>query len=128
MYNYNKSNYSAPTVLGIPEKWERVLCYAGVWVTGILFLLIEHRNQTVRRHAAQSTVIFGVLGILGFLASALGGLLGHVWVIGWLFGLGFGLISALIGIVAFAAWILLMLLAYAGPKTFISGPRYERYM
>lgn len=128
MYNYNRSNYSAPTVLGIPEKWERVLCYVGGWITGILFLLIEQRNQTVRRHAAQSTVVFGALSILGFLVGALGGLLSHIWFIGPIFALGFGLIGGLIGIVMFAAWVVLMLLAYASSKTFLSGPRYERYM
>lgn len=128
MYKYNQSNYSAPTVLGIPEKWERVLTYVGGWVTGILFLLIEHRNQAVRRHAAQSTVVFGALSILGFLVHALGGLLSQIWVIGPIFGLIGGFIGGLIGIIMFAAWVVLMLLAYASAKTFLAGPRYERYL
>ena len=50
---YNRGQYTSPTVLGIDEKWERVLCYLGVWVTGLIFLVIEQRNQTVRRHAMQ---------------------------------------------------------------------------
>ena len=132
MYNYNQSNYSAPTVLGIPERWERVLTYVGGWITGIIFLLIERRNETVRRHAAQSTIVFGGLSILGWIVSTLGHLtgfaLGNVWVLGGLLGFGFGAIGLLIGIVMFVAWVGLMILAYSSAKTFIAGPRYDRYM
>ena len=128
MYNYNQNNYSAPTTLGIPERWERVLTYLGGWLTGIIFLLVEQRNQTVRRHAAQSTLIFGVLNILGFLVQILGGALGHLPLVGWLFDFGFGTVGALIGFVTFVAWVGLMVLAYFSAKTFFTGPRYERYM
>ncbi|SRR5579875_2086326 len=124
MYNqYNQYNrpgqYQGPTTLGISERWERVLCYAGVWVTGLIFLLIEQRNQTVRRHAAQSVVVFGALSLLGIIAGWLSG----IWVIGFIFGL----IASLIGAVSFALWILLMVLAYFSPNTFISGPRFTRF-
>lgn len=128
MYNYNQSNYSAPTVLGIPERWERVLTYVGGWITGIIFLLIERRNETVRRHAAQSTIVFGGLSILAWLASSLGWALGHIWVIGGIFSFGFGAIGWIIGLVTFVAWVALMILAYGSAKTFIAGPRYDRYM
>ena len=128
MYNYNQNNYSAPTTLGIPERGERVLCYAGFWVTGIIFLLIERRNQTVRRHAAQSTVVFGGLSILGWIVGLLGGALSHIWVVGPVLGFGFGAIGWILGLVTFVAWIGLMILAFSSAKTFIAGPRYERYM
>lgn len=127
MYNYNQNNYSAPTTLGIPERWERVLCYVGGWITGIIFLLIEQRNETVRRHAAQSTLVFGGLSILGFIVKVIGGLLGHIWVVGGLFAFGFGAIGWLIGLVTFVAWVGLMILAYGSAKTIFTGPRYERY-
>ena len=128
MYNYNRSDYSAPTTLGIPERWERVLTYLFGWVTGIIFLLVEQRNQTVRRHAAQSTLIFGALSILGFVVGVLGGALGHIPLIGWIFGAGFGLVGGLIGVVWFVAWIGLMILAYFSAKTLLTGPRYERFL
>lgn len=128
MYNYNQNNYSAPTTLGIPERWERLLCYVGGWVTGIIFLLIEQRNQTVRRHAAQSTIVFGGLTILGWIVSLLGGALSHIWVVGGILGFGFGAIGWVLGVIGFIAWITLMILAFTSPKTFLTGPRYERYM
>jgi uncharacterized membrane protein len=116
MYN-PRSGYSAPTVLGIDEKWERVLCYVFGWVSGLIFLLIENKNATVRRHAVQSIVVFGTLSIL---AAVLGWLSG-IWVIGLLFGL----LKVLVGLVTFAAWVLLMIAAYASPATFV--PASNRY-
>jgi uncharacterized membrane protein len=45
------------------------LCYAGWWVTGLVFLFAERRNQEVRFHAAQSLVVFGVLSAGLFLCG-----------------------------------------------------------
>lgn len=125
MYNYNQRNrLSSPTVLGIDERWERVLCYAFVWVSGLVFLVIESKNSTVRRHAWQSIVVFGSLSLLGAVVHLFGSALSAaIPVIGPLFGLGFGLIGGLIGLVTFALWILLMVLAFISPETFIRGPR-----
>lgn len=119
MYNYNpRGQYSSPTVLGIPERWERVLCYVLGWVTGLIFLLIEQRNQAVRRHAMQSLVVFGGLSILGFLL----GILSHIWVIGFVFAL----IGSILGTVGIILWIVLMILAFVSPATFIN-PGPSRY-
>jgi len=41
-----------------------LLCYLGVWVTGIIFLIIERRNKIIRFHAMQSLVTFGILHII----------------------------------------------------------------
>jgi uncharacterized membrane protein len=119
---------SSETSLGLDERWERVLCYLGLWVTGLIFLFIERKNQVVQRHARQSVVIFGGLGILWWLTGALGSLLGHIWLIGGLFGFGFGLLGWVVGLVTFVAWIGLMLLAYSSPKTLFVGPRWERIL
>ena len=128
MYNSNYSDYGHATTLGISEKWERVLAYLLGWVSGLILLLVERRNQTVRRHAAQSTLIFGVLSILGWLVSLFGGFTGQIPFIGPVFGWGFGLIGGLITLVTIVAWIGLMLLAYFSPNTFISGPRSSRFL
>ena len=116
---YNR-NYSNPTSLGIDERWERVLAYAGIWISGLILLFIEQRNQTVRRHAMQSVMIFGALGLIGLL----GGLLSNIWVIGFFFGL----IGSIAGLLTFVLWILLMVLAYFNPNTIFVGPRNARYV
>ncbi len=117
MYN---QNYSSPTTLGIQERWERVLAYAFIWVSGLILLFVEQRNQTVRRHAMQSVVIFGSLGLIGLL----GGMMSHIPIIGFVFGL----LAGLVGFVTFALWILLMVLAYFSPNTIFVGPRNARYV
>lgn len=110
MYS-RRSGYSQPTVLGISEKWERVLCYLGIWVTGLIFLIIEHKNVNVRRHAAQSLVIFSILSVTLFAV----GLLSKILVIGFFFGL----LHAAFWAIGFFVWLFLMVAAYFSPKTFL---------
>src|SRR5215831_6049169 len=98
---YRRDQFTSPTVLGIDEKWERVLCYLGIWVTGLIFLVIEQRNQTVRRHAMQSLVVFGTLSVAGLLL----GVLSHIPLIGLIF---FAL-GGLVGLLTLVLWILLMI-------------------
>lgn len=54
---------SEPTSTGVDARLASVLCYAGWWVTGLVFLFAERRHQNVRFHAAQSLIVFGVLSI-----------------------------------------------------------------
>jgi uncharacterized membrane protein len=126
MYN-PRSHYSAPTALGIDERLERVLCYVGLWVTGLIFLVLERRNATVRRHAMQSLLVFGTLSVILFILSLFGGALGAIPLIGWVFGIGFGLIHGLVWIAGAILWVFLMIAAWFSPATFI-GDRYTRYV
>jgi uncharacterized membrane protein len=123
---YDSSSHE--TSLGLDERWERVLCYLGLWVTGLIFMFAERKNQVVQRHARQSVVIFGGLSILWWLVGVFGSLLGGIWVIGPVFGFVFGLLGWVVGLVIFVAWIGLMLMAYTSPKTLFVGPRWERIL
>jgi uncharacterized membrane protein len=126
MYNYNETR-SAQTTLGISEKWERVLAYSFGWVSGLILLLIEHRNQTVRRHAAQSVVIFGALSLIGLVLAVLTGAIGWIPLVGWALGGFFGIVLGAVKTIGFVLWIALMIAAYFSAKTVLSGPRYERF-
>jgi len=92
-----------------------LLCYVGFWVTGIIFLVIERKNKTVRFHAMQSLVTFGILNIIWGIANFVRG---SAW--GWTaYGGGFGLSYAqwLAGSVVFGIffaiwWILWAILMY----------------
>jgi len=77
-----------------------LLCYLGIWITGIIFLLIEQKNKFVRFHAIQSIIIFITLGI----ASAF---LSQIPLLGWFFGV-------IIGVLSFVLWVVLMVKAYQG--------------
>ena len=46
-----------------------LLCYLGVWITGIIFLIIEKRDKFVRFHAMQSVIVFGFLAIASAVLS-----------------------------------------------------------
>jgi len=50
-----------PTSTGVDHRLASVLCYAGWWLTGLVFLLVERQHRGVRFHAAQSVVVFGIL-------------------------------------------------------------------
>ncbi len=57
------------TSTGVDERLASVLCYAGWWVTGLVFLFAERRHATVRFHAAQSLIVFGVFSVALFLCG-----------------------------------------------------------
>lgn len=121
MYNNQRGRLSSPTVFGIDEKWERVLCYVFGWVSGLFFLLVEQRNRTVRRHAIQSIVVFGTISIVTFVL----GLLSKILIIGLLFGI----LGWIVGVLAFLIWIFLMIAAFASPATFVpSDQSSSRYV
>ncbi|MGP3779816.1 DUF4870 domain-containing protein [Halanaerobium saccharolyticum] len=92
--------YHKKTSLGLDENVEAILAYAGIWITGLIFLFIEKDNNHVRFHAMQSLITFFSL----FIASSL------VLVIP-VFGI---LLSSLITFVGTVLWFLLMYKAYNG--------------
>lgn len=54
---------SHTTSTGVDARLSSMLCYAGWWITGLIFLFAERRHAEVRFHAAQSLVIFGALSV-----------------------------------------------------------------
>ena len=77
-----------------------LLCYLGGWITGIVFLVIEQKNKFIRFHALQSIVTFGALTVVG-------AFLNWIPLVGGFFG-------AVVGILAFILWIMLMVKAHQG--------------
>ena len=86
-----------PSSMNMDPKIAAGLSYVLTWVTGLIFFFVEKQNRFVRFHAMQSVLFFGgltvlniILGVLGnfpfigLLASILGGLLGIVWVVGYI--------------------------------------------
>lgn len=55
------------TSLGLDENIESILCYVGIWITGLIFLFAEKENKTVKFHAKQSLFLFLPLNILGII-------------------------------------------------------------
>ena len=90
------------TSTGLKPNFAGLLCYVLGWVSGLVFLLIEKESEFVRFHAMQSLVTFGALNVAQIILSRIP-LLG-------------GVLSALVGLLLFALWIILMIKAYQGEK------------
>ncbi len=90
---------SGDSSTGLKANIAGLLCYLFTWITGIVFLVIEKKSQFVRFHAAQSIVVFGAFSILGFI-------LNFIPYIRFL--------SAIVGLLGFALWVVLMYKAYQG--------------
>jgi len=88
------------------EKIMGAVAYLGWWVTGVILLLVEKKNQYVRFHAMQSIMVFGAMTLLYIV-------LGIIPILGWLVAL---ILSPIIGIAAFVLWLVLMWKAYSGEK------------
>jgi len=58
------------TVTGLETHVASTLAYLGVWVSGLVFLLVETKDRVVRFHAMQSILVFGPLHLLMLFLSA----------------------------------------------------------
>ena len=79
---------------GIDKKTGAILSYLLWWITGIIFLFVGKNDPDVKFHAAQSTIFFGGITIIGFIIReisafsgfTLGALLAFISFLIWLFG------------------------------------------
>jgi uncharacterized membrane protein len=113
-----------PTSMGMQPNVEAGLSYLAAWVTGLVFFLMEKQNRFVRFHAMQSILFFGGLTVLSILLGIAGGATA-----GGFLSAAFGALGAIIGLVEFIGWIVLMVNAFQGKyfKLPIIGDYAERY-
>ena len=100
-----------PTSTGLDARLASMLCYAGWWVTGLVFLFAERRHAAVRFHAAQSLVLFGGLSVLIGVLSVMS--IGMLMVSSGAFQAARVLVY-LVWIGAVGLWLLLMYRAFNG--------------
>lgn len=123
------------TTLRLGERVERILAYAPGWmVTLIPFLLTRNffaalcvallppawgvvlfrleRNRNVRWHAVQSTLVFGLLGVLTFGVGLLKGILGWVPLLSLLTDFGLGLLLSALWWTTLLLWVWLLGMAW----------------
>ncbi len=90
----------AESSTGLSANVAGLLCYVVVWITGIVFLILEKKSTFVKFHAYQSIMTFGVLTVAQLV-------LGWIPYIGWV-------LNILIGILMFILWIILIIQAGTG--------------
>ena len=90
----------AESSTGLSANVAGLLCYVGVWVTGIVFIVLEKKSVFVKFHAWQSIMTFGVLTVAYLILF---------WIpfVGWI-------LSILIGILMFVLWLILIIQAGSG--------------
>jgi len=106
---------------GLDSNIGALLSYVLGWITGLIFFLIEEKDEFIRFHAMQSIIFFGAITVveivLGFFQ--------------WLpvIGVLFTVLIVLVGLLAFVMWIVLMVKAYQGElfKLPVAGELAERY-
>jgi uncharacterized membrane protein len=90
------------TALELPENIEAVLCYLFAWVGGIVFFVVEKKNNFIRFHALQSILVFLSLSVLSFVV-------GVIPLLGWF-------VDGLLSLLGLAIWIITMIKAYKGER------------
>jgi uncharacterized membrane protein len=87
---------------GLSENVAGALCYALLWISGLVFLIVEKNSSFVRFHAMQSLIAFGLLSI----ASVVTGLLP---VLG-------NLLGPILGLITLVLWIVMIVKAWQGER------------
>jgi uncharacterized membrane protein len=97
----------AESSTGLSANVAGLLCYVLVWVTGIIFVVLEKKSTFVKFHAWQSIMTFGVLTVAQLV-------LGWIPVVGWI-------LNILIGILMFVLWLILIIQAGTGKMWKVPG-------
>jgi len=109
------SSYNQKPFTGVPplsdSRFSALLCYSGVWLTGLLFLLLGGRDRFIRFHALQSLVFFGMINVLDFgLFISILSFAHHMHMMAIPFILAF----LFLNFIAFVCWIVVMVQAARG--------------
>jgi uncharacterized membrane protein len=107
---------------GLEPNIAGLLSYVLGWITGLIFILVEQKDEFVRFHAMQSIVVFGAVTVVMIALS----------ILSWIpfIGILFIVLQAIVGLCAFVLWIVLMVRAYQGVRYKLpwAGDWAERYM
>ena len=106
---------------GLDSNIGGLLSYVLGWITGLIFFLIEEKDEFIRFHAMQSIIFFGAVTAVMIVFG----------ILEWIpfIGILFTVLTALVGLFAFVMWIILMVKAYQGErfKLPIAGDLAEKY-
>jgi uncharacterized membrane protein len=97
------------STLGVKENVGGLLCYLGIFVTGLVFFLLEKESKFVKFHATQSLLTFGALFIINIILSILIDFF-RQFKLEYIFNVLSGLVTILILII----WLVGMIFAYQG--------------
>jgi uncharacterized membrane protein len=112
---------------GMTANVAGLLCYVALWVTGIIFVVLEKKSKFVKFHAWQSIITFGALTVIQIILSIIGAIAWAASPFGgaWRFANVLGII---VWVIMVGLAIALILLAYQGKmwKVPLAGNWAER--
>ncbi len=109
----SSSGGAKPPSSGLEPNVASLLCYLCGWLSGLIFILIEKDDKTVKFHAWHSLFLnlgFFALYVALTIVSAILGQIAPV------LGMLFGLIMLLLNLAFLVLWIILMVKAYQGSR------------
>jgi uncharacterized membrane protein len=103
---------------GLDSNIGALLSYVLGWITGLIFFLVEQKDEFVRFHAMQSIIVFGAISAFSLIIS----ILFRVAFLGAILG-------SFLWIASVVLWIILIIKAYQGErfKLPIAGDLAEKY-
>lgn len=96
---------------GLDPKLASLLAYLCSPFTGLLFILLEKNDKTVRLHAWHSLVFGGACIVLSIVMSVISSIMINISLM--LYG-AFNIVNLVISFGEFVLWIMLMVRAYQG--------------
>jgi uncharacterized membrane protein len=107
---------------GLDSNIAGLLSYVLGWITGLIFFLLEEKDEFVRFHAMQSIIVFGAITVVEIVLG-LFRLIPYVGVL-------FLVLQSLVGLIAFVLWVVLMVKAYQGARYKLpwAGELAEKYL
>ncbi len=119
MIHINKENKTPSSSTNLDPRVAGLLCYLFGWIGGLIFLLIEKEDHTVRFHALQS-IFFNIAVSIIYIAISI--TIGIILVVTTaipgvnLFLILLPILYTVLFMVFFVVWIMLMVRAYRGEK------------
>ncbi len=101
---------------GLPSNIAAGICAIFPLVGGIIFYLIEKKDQFVRHWAVQGIYFGGAWCVLSIAISILTGIFAHMPFIGLLFIILFGMLQFVVGLGGLILWIIGIIKAFTGER------------
>jgi uncharacterized membrane protein len=102
------------TATGMTENTASGLSYLLGFITGIIFFVIEPRNQRVRFNAMQSILLCAAAVVIDIGLTILFIILGLLPGVGVVFAVLGGIVSLIYSLGLFVLWLLLMIKSFTG--------------
>ena len=110
----SNSGAGSETSTGLPANISAALaCVFGI-VSGIIFFILEKKNNFVRFYAMQSIYFSGIWIVLGIAFQILAFIMAHIPFIGALFLILMGLVWLVLGIGGFVLYVITIVKALTG--------------